>query len=134
MKWKLQLSPSPLSPPNRNRQKDAGFEVSAVVDGRRGVFGPQGALEAASMELLSQSGAGDVNAVTRLLLASGEYNGYATDSVEYWATSSSVRSFTRTAHSFAGSALLASLAFIFSLACSLTYSRARGKERFLSTI
>ena len=50
---------------------------------------------------------------------------------KYWATRSSVRSFTRTAHSFACSALLASLArsavLICSLAHSLTHSQARGK-------
>ena len=55
--------------------------------------------------------------------------------VEYWATRSSVRSFTRTAHSFTCSALLASLArsaaLIHSLACSLTL-KLMGK-RFLST-
>ena len=45
--------------------------MGAVTEGRRGVFGPQGPLEAASMELLSQSGAGDVGVVTHLLLSSG---------------------------------------------------------------
>merc|ERR1712002_165326 len=51
--------------------------------------------------------------------------------VEYWAIRSSVRSFARTAHSFACSALLASLArsaaLIRSLARSLTHSGAHGK-------
>ena len=50
---------------------------------------------------------------------------------KYWATRSSVRSFARTTHSFAYSALLASLArtaaLIRSLVHSLTHSRARGK-------
>ena len=39
---------------------------------------------------------------------------------KYWATRSSVRSFARTAHSFAGSGLLASLAPSTALARSLT--------------
>ena len=50
--------------------------------------------------------------------------------VDYWAICSSVRLFTRTAHSFACFALLASLArsaaLIRSLARSLTRSRAHG--------
>ena len=52
--------------------------------------------------------------------------------MEYSAIRSSARSFALTAHSFAGSALLASLArsaaLIRSLARSLTRSRAHGKE------
>ena len=55
--------------------------------------------------------------------------------LEYWATRSSVWSFARTAHSFACSALLASLArsaaLIRSLARSLTRSRAHGKAVFV---
>ena len=54
---------------------------------------------------------------------------------EYWAIRSSVYSFARTAHSFACSALLASLArsaaLIRSLARSLTHSGAHGEEVFV---
>ena len=46
---------------------------------------------------------------------------------KYWATRSSVRSFARTAHSFACFALLASLARSAVLIISLIHSRARGK-------
>ena len=42
--------------------------------------------------------------------------------LEYWATRSSVRSFARTAHSFACSGLLASLAPSAALTCSLACS------------
>ena len=53
----------------------------------------------------------------------------------YWATRSSARSFARTAHSFACSALLASLArstaLIPSLARSLTRSGAHGNEIYI---
>ena len=53
---------------------------------------------------------------------------------EYWAIRSSTRSFARTAHSFAFSALLAQLRYatlIRSLARSLTRFRAHGKEVFV---
>ena len=53
---------------------------------------------------------------------------------KYWATRSSVHSFTRTAHLFACSGLLAllapSAALICSLARSLSYSLACGKVNF----
>ena len=66
------LRRNPTIPRSRSEgQKEAGFDVGAVTDGRRGAFGPQGPLEAASMELLSQSGAGDAASVARLLLSSG---------------------------------------------------------------
>ena len=42
--------------------------------------------------------------------------------LKYWATHSYVRSFTRTAHSFAGSALLASFARSAVLTCSIARS------------
>ena len=48
--------------------------------------------------------------------------------VEYWAIRSSARSFNRTAQSFAGSALLASLARSAALIRLFTRSRANGKE------
>ena len=55
--------------------------------------------------------------------------------VEYWAIRSSVCSITRTAHSFACSALLASLArsaaLIRSLARSLSHSGAHGKATYV---
>ena len=47
--------------------------------------------------------------------------------VEYWAISSSVRSFARTAHSFARSALLA----FYSFARSLTHAGAQGKDIYV---